>query len=82
MADSWLETLSKTIRRRGGGCGPHRSDTDRLNIDQQFETQVPQSTLAGTKFSVSAEYTTQSVNNQGQSDCARAVNRQVRPTRA
>ena len=31
-------------------------------------TQIPKSTLAGTTYTVTADYTTQSVNNQGQSD--------------
>ena len=69
LADSWLETLSNTTppTRADGTVLTGQTQTASTLINSS-KTQVPQSTLAGTNFSVSAEYTTQSVNNQGQSD--------------
>ena len=69
LADSWLETCPTLLRRRGRTVrsSPVQTQTASTLINSS-KTQVPQSTLAGTNFSVSAEYTTQSVNNQGQSD--------------
>ncbi len=72
LADSWLEVLSNSSLPTDPATGPSSPTRpqDPVHLPQHHATStpIPKSTLAGTDFGVSANFTTQSVNNQGQSD--------------
>ncbi len=70
LADSWLEVLSNSSLPTTNGAIITNSPQNPATFSgiTAATTQIPKSTLAGTAFSVTAEFTTQSVNNQGQSD--------------
>ena len=70
LADSWLEVLSNSSLPTQNGAIITNSPQDPSTFTgiTSATTQIPKSTLAGTAFSVTAEFTTQSVDNQGQSD--------------
>ncbi len=73
LADSWLEVLSNsslpTDPTSGAIITNQPQDPSTFTGITAANTQIPKSTLAGTNFAVTAEFTTQSVaNGQGQSD--------------
>jgi Tfp pilus assembly protein PilV len=71
LADSWLEVLSNTtLPTNSSGAIVTNTPTDPSTFQgiTATSTQIPKSPLAGTAFAVTAEFTTQSVSNQGQSD--------------
>ena len=70
LADSWLEVLSNSTLPTTGGVIITNVPQNPATFPglSAATTQIPKSTLAGTPFVVQANFTTQSVNNQGQSD--------------
>jgi Tfp pilus assembly protein PilV len=70
LADSWLEVLSNSTLPTTGGAIITNVPQNPASFPglSATTTQLPKSTLAGTAFAVQANFTTQSVNNQGQSD--------------
>jgi len=70
LADSWMEVLSNSTLPTTNGAiiTNHAQDPATFPGLSGTATQLPKSTLAGTPFVVRANFTTQSVNNQGQSD--------------
>jgi Tfp pilus assembly protein PilV len=68
LADSWLEVLSNSSLPTTNGAIITNQPQNPATWISATTTQIPKSTLAGTAFAVTANFTTQSVNNQGQSD--------------
>ena len=70
LADSWLEVLSNSSVPAVNGSPITNQPTNPLTLlgTNAANTPIPKSTLAGTNFTVSANFTLQSVNNRGQSD--------------
>ncbi|HEX3981838.1 MAG TPA: prepilin-type N-terminal cleavage/methylation domain-containing protein, partial [Acidimicrobiales bacterium] len=70
LADSWLEILSNTQPPVSNGIVITNTPTNPATFSNitASNTQIPNSTLAGTTYAVSADYVPQSVNNQGGSD--------------
>jgi Tfp pilus assembly protein PilV len=68
LADSWMEVLSNSSLPTSGGIPVTNDPQNPVSLINTATTPVPQSTLAGTTFSVTANFITQSVDNQGQSD--------------
>jgi Tfp pilus assembly protein PilV len=71
LADSWVEILSNSslpTTSEGAVITNSPQDPSTFPGISSSTTSIPKSTLAGTTFAVTANFTTQSVDNEGQSD--------------
>ena len=75
LADSWIEILSNTTPpTRADGALDTNDPVNPATLVNATTTQIPSTTLAGTVFSVSADYAFQSVTGQGATDLCTSGN--------